>query len=101
MSKAVFSVLFALLVATMCQAFAPAAQSRASTSLNAGPLRPDQNAYARGGKPSWIFEQETMFVEEPAPKKKKTVAKKAAPKKAAAKKAAGAPKNPFAFFGKK
>ena len=107
MSKAIFSILFALLIATVCQAFAPATQTRATTSLSAKKI---DNAYTRGGKPSWVFEQETMYVEAP----KKTVPKKTAPKKKvvaakstqygafnkAAKKAAPA-KNPLAsLFGK-
>jgi len=52
------------------------------------------NAYARGGKPSWVFEAETMYVEAPETKKKekKSATVAAAPKKkvvaAVAKKAA-------------
>mmetsp|Transcript_9647 Transcript_9647/g.21744 ORF Transcript_9647/g.21744 Transcript_9647/m.21744 type:complete len:108 (+) Transcript_9647:46-369(+) len=102
-----FTLLVALIVVAACSAFAPnaAAGARESVALN---LKLN-NAYARGGKASWEFEQETMYVEEPkkaAPKKKvvakKTVVKAAAPKK----KAAAAPKaadaianfNPLAKF---
>ena len=77
-SKALIS---ALLVAS-ATAFAPATSGRPATTLAAKgafdgkPLTAADNAYARGGKPSWIFEQETMYVEEP---KEKKSAKKAAP----------------------
>jgi hypothetical protein len=40
---------------------------------------PARNSLARGGKNSWEFELDTMFVEEPKPKKVAVVAKKAAP----------------------
>ena len=93
-----FSILLVLVVAVACGAFAPAMQSvRSETSLNAfegKKLDASQNAYARGGKPSWVFEAETMFVEEPKEKPKK-----AAPAKKAA--AAAAPKKPFNPFNRK
>ena len=99
-----YSFLLVLVIAAAAQAFAPAATSaRASTGLSAfegRKLTAAENAYARGGKPSWVFEAETMYVEEPAPKKAKTVAKKAVKKTAAA--AAPAKKAAFSFsFGKK
>ena len=97
-----YSFLLVLVIAAAAQAFVPATSSgaRASTGLNAfegKPLTAADNAYARGGKPSWIFEADTMYVEEPVKKTKKTVAKKPVAKKAAA-----AKKPAFSFsFGKK
>ena len=61
------------------------------------------NAYLRGGKPSWEFESDTMYIEQPKAKKaapKKVVAKKkAAPKKVVAKKGKSSPgvKSIFGF----
>lgn len=101
----VFSVLLLLVVATICSAFTPVTPSPrlTNTCLNAR-----LNRFLRGGKGSWEFEDETMYVEEPAPKKKAApAAKKAAPKKAAPQKKTAAkmsgsqPKSAFAsLFGK-
>lgn len=90
--------------------FAPASQPRAITQLNNDFLKgitqdPSSNAYSRGGKNSWEFEQDTMFVEEPKVNKwsllkgavpKEAVTKKAAPVKKAGAKKMPAFKNPFA-----
>jgi len=90
--------------------FAPSSQPRASTELknflDGISQDPSTNAYSRGGKNSWEFEQETMYVGETktnpwsvlkgaVPKKAVTKAAAPAPKKAGA---AKAPKfvNPFA-----
>lgn len=68
MNQTFVSLLLVLLVA-VATAFAPvAAPARADTRLNIN------NQYTRGGKASWEFEQETMYVD---PK----VAPKEAPKK--------------------
>jgi hypothetical protein len=68
--------LIVAMVATMCQAFAPAIPSLSSTTcLNLfGNI---QNAYLRGGKPSWEFETETMYIDDPKAKGKKPVVGKA------------------------
>ncbi|CAB9519517.1 expressed unknown protein [Seminavis robusta] len=88
MNSTILSILVLALVATFSQAFAPVMPAaRPSTSLFI------ENAYLRGGKPSWEFESETMFVEEP----KAAAPKKAAPKKVA-KKAAPAKKAAFKLF---
>ena len=97
--NSLYSILLVLVIAVSAQAFAPAGYtSRASTSLYIN------NNYLRGGKPSWEFEAETMYVEEPkAAPKKKVVAKKAAPKKKVAAKKAAAPAKKgglFSAFGK-
>lgn len=93
MKNVILSILVAALVAAVCQAFAPAMHStRATTSLNAfegKKLDISTNAYARGGKPSWVFEADTMYVDEP---------KKADPKKAAAKKEVKKEAKPFQGF---
>lgn len=101
-----YSFLLVLVIAAAAQAFAPAATSgRASTGLSAfegRKLTAAENAYARGGKPSWEFEADTMYVVEPEPKKKKTVVAKKVVKKAVKKAAAPAKKAAFSFsFGKK
>jgi hypothetical protein len=75
MKNSTLSFLLVLALAAMCQAFAPVSQpSRTSTKLYI------DNAYLRGGKPSWTFEAETMYVDAPAgtkgaPKTKKPVKK--------------------------
>merc|ERR1712032_442578 len=85
MKNSVLSLLIVALVASMCNAFSPAAGfSRSETALSAfegKKLDISRNAYARGGKASWEFELDTMYVEEPKPKEKKVV-KKAAKKPA-------------------
>lgn len=85
MAKSILSTLLLLVAITACMAFAPTTQSRASTSLFGL-----NNAYTRGGKNSWEFENETMYVEEPKKAAKapvKAAAAKKAPVKAAAAKA--------------
>lgn len=103
-----YSFLLVLVIAAAAQAFAPAATSgrASSTGLSAfegRKLTAAENAYARGGKPSWEFEADTMYVVEPEPKKKKAVVAKKVVKKAVKKAAAGpAKKAAFSFsFGKK
>lgn len=83
MAKTVFSTLLLLLAIAACMAFAPSTQSPSSTALFGL-----NNAYARGGKNSWEFENETMYVEEPKKTPVKAVAAKKAPVKAAAAKKA-------------
>jgi hypothetical protein len=124
MNSVISCLLLVLLAATTCSAFSPVATSRASTSLNnfldGSPIDPKTNAYSRGGKNSWEFETESMFIEEPKQAKvalkKKIVAKKSVTKKAtpvkkvslfgakktvAAKKETVKPSNPFSFLGAK
>lgn len=127
MSSRIAALVFAIFVAlAVAHAFVPAAQTSGNRAgsvslanfLDGKKFDPRQNPLARGGKNSWEFEAETMYVEEPkkpvVPKKKRVTPKKkvAEPKSAqygafakAAKKAAPAkkeaPKNPFAsLFGK-
>jgi hypothetical protein len=88
-----FSTLLFLLFVAAASAFSPiAVPARANMCLAALP----ENAYLRGGKQSWIFEQETMYVEVP---KKANPAKKVVVKAAAkpAKKVAPKKKSPFGF----
>jgi hypothetical protein len=94
MKNTAFVFLVVALVASMCQAFTPAIPAVSSTTcLNLfGKI---DNAYLRGGKPSWEFENETMYVEDPKAAKKP--AAEAAPKakvapKVVAKKGAAAAK---------
>ena len=98
------------LAVSAVNAFAPSSQPRANTQLNNDFLSgvdqdPASNAYSRGGKNSWEFEQDTMFVEETKVNKwsllkgavpKTAATKKAAPVKKAAAKKMPAFKNPFA-----
>lgn len=116
-------VAFVMMVG-VASAFAPMTnQPRAVSSLQGAfdgtKFDVTRNPYARGGKESWEFERDTMYVEEPKPKKapvkkavvkkapvKKIVAKKAPVKKVVAKKApakkVAAKKSPaFSLFGKK
>ena len=71
-----------LLLAASAQAFTAPQAGRSASALNMAGPDPLNNAYAIGGKNSWEFEQDAMYVEEPkkAPVKKavkKTVAAKA------------------------
>ena len=77
MNSTLSFLLLVVLAAVSTQAFAPAVQpARLSTSLNIN------NAYTRGGKPSWTFETETMYIDEAAaPKETKKPAKKTPAKK--------------------
>lgn len=97
-------VTLALVVAST-SGFAPAMQQRTSTELynflDGVGQDPASNMYSRGGKNSWEFEQDTMYVAEEVsnpwgkisgPKKKA-----AAPK---AEKPAAAPKKKSFFGGK-
>jgi hypothetical protein len=87
-----FSALLILLIVAAASAFAPiAVPARSHVCLSALP----ENAYLRGGKQSWIFEQETMYVEDP--KKKATKKVVAAAKPAPAKKVVPKKKSPFGF----
>ena len=74
MNQTIVSLLLVLLAAVACNAFTPVTgPARVGTSLKF------ENAYKRGGKTAWQFEQETMYIDPKA-------APKDAPKKAAAKK---------------
>ena len=86
-----YSCLLVLVLAVASTtAFAPASQARSSSALSAKSflagkdIDPSANAYARGGKNSWEFELDTMYVEQKVVKKAAPAAKKAAPKKAVA-----------------
>lgn len=81
------SVLLLLVVASACRAFVP--QTTPPTSSTTSALKdtfdgkmfdPAQNPLSRGGKNSWEFEYDTMYVEEPK-KKKVTATKVASPLK--------------------
>ena len=86
MNSIVASLLLALVLAVSCQAFAPSGSSnRAAMTTSTSLFDSNPNAMYRGGKRSWEFELETMYVEEP---KKKVVVKKNVPKKPVAKKPA-------------
>ena len=93
MKNAILSVLIVAFLAAVGHAFAPVSPSaRSGTSLNAfikgKKLDISSNAYARGGKPSWVFEDETIYVEEPKkPGNKKVASKKTTAKKAVKKEA--------------
>lgn len=96
-----FSALLVLIVAVSTQAFAPAPSQARTTALNdflsGKALDPSSNAYARGGKNSWEFELDTMYVEQKVTKaapKKTVTKKKVTPAK---KKAAPAKKKFFNF----
>jgi hypothetical protein len=97
MKNSALSFLLLFVLAAMGQAFAPVSQpARSSTSLYIN------NAYARGGKPSWAFEADAMFIDEPGKSSPKS---KAAPKaKKPVKKTTGAPEKmtiqKFFTFGK-
>ena len=83
------SCLLLSLLAVSASGFAPStASGPSSSSLKAFEGKPfdiANNPLARGGKNSWEFELDTMYVEEPVATKKKTVAAKKATSKAAVK----------------
>merc|ERR1712154_549549 len=104
MSKPIFSVLLALLLATVCQAFAPVAtKGRVASDLafERGDMTFKENPYNRGGKASWEFESETMYVDDKTSarfERRKAASKQTNPQKQAP--AAAAPRKANDFLAK-
>lgn len=78
------SLLLLLVMVSAGRAFVAKVAPKSATSLNdtfGGKMfDPSQNPLSRGGKNAWEFEYDTMYVEEPKPKKQVVVKPKKAPK---------------------
>jgi hypothetical protein len=71
MKNTSLTLLVVALIASFCHGFAPAIPSAGSSATCLNLFGKIDNAYLRGGKPSWEFENDTMYVEDPKAKTNK------------------------------